>query len=238
MFGIGATEFAIILFVAFLIFGPEKIPKIAKTIGKGIAQFKSASAEATKKIKEDVVDPVQEAVKPYEEEFEDALKPYKEDLDVIQDAAKDLQKNAKDLGNDVKDSFKNIKDPLGVDDDIKAINENLTDPLGLKSEFEEAKKLVKDPLGIKESAKQAKEMFTDPLGLKNTKEENVVAAAGTVGGTVVATAKATSDNVEVKKLPEDVPVKKVSMAESLYNLDKNSDASAGSSDNKKSNEDS
>ena len=45
MFGIGGFELFIILIFGFLIFGPDKLPEIAKTVGKGIARFREAQAE-------------------------------------------------------------------------------------------------------------------------------------------------------------------------------------------------
>lgn len=45
MFGIGGFELFIILLFGFLIFGPDKLPEIAKTVGKGIARFRQAQQE-------------------------------------------------------------------------------------------------------------------------------------------------------------------------------------------------
>ena len=45
MFGISGAELFIILVFGFLIFGPEKLPDIARTVGKGIAKFRSAQEE-------------------------------------------------------------------------------------------------------------------------------------------------------------------------------------------------
>lgn len=58
MFGIGGFELFIILLFGFLIFGPEKLPEIAKTVGKGIARFKQAQDEMNEVIKStDIYDP-------------------------------------------------------------------------------------------------------------------------------------------------------------------------------------
>lgn len=58
MFGIGGFELFIILVFGFLIFGPEKLPEIAKTVGKGIAHFRQAQDEMNEVIKStDIYDP-------------------------------------------------------------------------------------------------------------------------------------------------------------------------------------
>ena len=45
VFGIGGTELFLILLFGFLIFGPDKLPAIAKTVGKAISKFRSAQDE-------------------------------------------------------------------------------------------------------------------------------------------------------------------------------------------------
>ncbi|MEW6713554.1 MAG: Sec-independent protein translocase protein TatB [Nitrospirota bacterium] len=42
MFDIGTQEIIIIFIVALLVFGPKKLPELAKTLGKGIRELKSA----------------------------------------------------------------------------------------------------------------------------------------------------------------------------------------------------
>jgi TatA/E family protein of Tat protein translocase len=54
MFGIGFQEMLIILVVVLIFFGPKRLPDLAKSLGKGIAEFKKASEEVRKGI-EDVV---------------------------------------------------------------------------------------------------------------------------------------------------------------------------------------
>lgn len=45
MFGIGFQEMLIILVVVLIFFGPKRLPDLAKSLGKGIAEFKKASEE-------------------------------------------------------------------------------------------------------------------------------------------------------------------------------------------------
>lgn len=43
MFGIGMPELAIIMTIALIVIGPQKLPDLAKSLGKGLAEFKRAT---------------------------------------------------------------------------------------------------------------------------------------------------------------------------------------------------
>lgn len=45
MFGIGTWELLLIFVIALIILGPKKLPELAKTLGKGLAEFRRASQE-------------------------------------------------------------------------------------------------------------------------------------------------------------------------------------------------
>ena len=45
MFGIGLPEFIIIMVIALIVIGPNKLPDLAKALGKGMAEFKKATRE-------------------------------------------------------------------------------------------------------------------------------------------------------------------------------------------------
>jgi len=68
MFGIGFQEMLIILVVALIFFGPKRLPDLAKSLGKGIAEFKKASEEVRKGIEDAVKEEsVAESTKPPED---------------------------------------------------------------------------------------------------------------------------------------------------------------------------
>ena len=50
MFGIGFQEMVLILVVVLIFFGPKRLPDLAKSLGKGLAEFKKASEEVKKGI--------------------------------------------------------------------------------------------------------------------------------------------------------------------------------------------
>ncbi len=52
MFGIGFQEMLVILVVVLIFFGPKRLPDLAKSLGKGIAEFKKASEEVRQGIQE------------------------------------------------------------------------------------------------------------------------------------------------------------------------------------------
>jgi TatA/E family protein of Tat protein translocase len=47
-------EIAFILFIAFLLFGPKKLPEIARTLGKGLGELRRASNELKVSLEEEI----------------------------------------------------------------------------------------------------------------------------------------------------------------------------------------
>jgi sec-independent protein translocase protein TatB len=71
MFGIGMPEVILILAIALIILGPKKLPEIAKSLGRGIAEFKKATQEFKENL--DVDNDLREA--------RDTIQEVKEDLE-------------------------------------------------------------------------------------------------------------------------------------------------------------
>jgi sec-independent protein translocase protein TatB len=62
VFGIGETELFMIVLFGFLLFGPDKLPGMGRTIGKALRQFRQAQEGFTEVVQSEVMDPFSNAV--------------------------------------------------------------------------------------------------------------------------------------------------------------------------------
>lgn len=60
MFGIGETELVIIVVFGFLLFGPDKLPGMGRTLGRVLRQFREASDGFTEVVQTNIMDPASE----------------------------------------------------------------------------------------------------------------------------------------------------------------------------------
>ncbi len=90
---IGIVELLVIFIVALFAVGPDKLPSYARKLGEALAQFKKYSEEATKDIKESIVEPLEAAQKP----LRDAVEPLEE-----------IDRSVRGSVKEVKDSFSGI----------------------------------------------------------------------------------------------------------------------------------
>lgn len=93
---IGWMELLVIVIVALVVVGPDKLPDYAKKAGKALKEFKKISADLTNEITEDVVKPLNEAAKPLKE----AAKPINEATESLKATTKDIKKQVADIGKE------------------------------------------------------------------------------------------------------------------------------------------
>ena len=57
MFGLGFTEILVVLTVALLVFGPKRLPEIARTLGKSMAELRRTVDEVRYEISRTDIEP-------------------------------------------------------------------------------------------------------------------------------------------------------------------------------------
>lgn len=144
---IGLQELIVVFIVALIVLGPDKMPYYAKKLGQAVAQFKKYTSDATKDIRENIVEPLQEA-----------QRPLKEAMEPITELNKEIKGNVKDI----KKSFVNIEKP------VKQNEQKMSEQQAEESvETEEAAL----------DGSEIKEQETDPALSNESQEEKETASA-------------------------------------------------------------
>lgn len=99
MFGIGGSEIVFILLVVLMLFGSDKIPEIARTLGKLMAQLKNAT--------NDIKHEIQKGVDSIENEVN-----LKEITHEITKAKDGISNNSIETITKIKDDFEEIVGPV------------------------------------------------------------------------------------------------------------------------------
>lgn len=87
MFGIGEGELMIILVFGFLLFGPDKLPQMGRTIGRAMRQFRETQEKMTSVVQSEIIDPVTEAANA-------PIRPKKVEDDIDDDVDADVDDDA------------------------------------------------------------------------------------------------------------------------------------------------
>lgn len=115
--GIGWGEGALLLILALLIFGPEKLPQIARTVGRVSRQIRQVSTDFTREISREAEDI--EAVR-------------KELSQAVKESLPDIEAVRKEMSQAVKESLPDIEIPR-LDIDLSKIEEESTPANTLQS---------------------------------------------------------------------------------------------------------
>jgi len=78
MFDLGAQELIVIFIVAFLVFGPKRLPELGRTLGKGIRELKNAMRNVKDSLEEsefNVSKEINEAKTDLQESIKKAIEP-------------------------------------------------------------------------------------------------------------------------------------------------------------------
>ncbi|MBW1996759.1 MAG: twin-arginine translocase subunit TatB [Deltaproteobacteria bacterium] len=76
MFGIGLPELILIMVIALVVIGPNKLPDLARAIGKGMAEFRKATEEIKESLELD------EDIQEVKKEFADSIAGLNEPMDL------------------------------------------------------------------------------------------------------------------------------------------------------------
>ena len=123
VFGIGEGELAIIVVFGFLLFGPDKLPQMGRTIGRAIRQFRETQEKMTAVVQSEIIDPVSEAASA-------PVKPKKAAVDDDSDADEDAAGTAAPAK---KETFAERRARLAAE---KAASEGATEGEGAAEESE------------------------------------------------------------------------------------------------------
>ena len=150
MFGIGEGELAIIVVFGFLLFGPDKLPQMGRTIGRAIRQFRETQEKMTAVVQSEIIDPVSEA----------ASAPVKPKKAAAADDDSDADEDAVETAAPAKkETFAERRARLAAE---KAASEGVTEGEGAADEAESAEPAKAEPAAAAVEPEPAAEPEPEP----------------------------------------------------------------------------
>ena len=161
VFGIGEGELAIIVVFGFLLFGPDKLPQMGRTIGRAIRQFRETQEKMTAVVQSEIIDPVSEAASA-------PVKPKKTAVDDDSDADEDAVETAAPAK---KETFAERRARLAAE---KAASEGATEGEGAADEAESAESAKTEPAAEPEPEPEPAEPTTADLYARRPRKRKAV----------------------------------------------------------------
>lgn len=162
VFGIGEGELAIIVVFGFLLFGPDKLPQMGRTIGRAIRQFRETQEKMTAVVQSEIIDPVSEAASA-------PVKPKKTAVDDDSDADEDAAEAAAPAK---KETFAERRARLAAE---KAASEAAAEGEGAAEEAEGAEPVVEpEPAAEPEPEPEPAEPTTADLYARRPRKRKAV----------------------------------------------------------------
>ncbi len=162
VFGIGEGELAIIVVFSFLLFGPDKLPQMGRTIGRAIRQFRETQEKMTAVVQSEIIDPVSEAASA-------PVKPKKAAVDDDSDADEDAAETAAPAK---KETFAERRARLAAE---KAASEGAAEGEGAAEEAEGAEPVVEpEPAAEPEPEPEPVEPTTADLYARRPRKRKAV----------------------------------------------------------------
>ena len=162
MFGIGEGELAIIVVFGFLLFGPDKLPQMGRTIGRAIRQFRETQEKMTAVVQSEIIDPVSEA----------ASAPVKPKKAAATDDDSDADEDAVETAAPAKkETFAERRARLAAE---KAASEGATEGEGAADEAESAEPAKAEPAAEPEPKPEPAEPTTADLYARRPRKRKAV----------------------------------------------------------------
>ena len=91
---IGFLELVVVFVVALVAIGPDKLPSFARKLGDALREFRKVSADVTKDVRENVIEPLEEAQRPIRE----AMEPLEELDRAVRKDIRDMERDLRNIG--------------------------------------------------------------------------------------------------------------------------------------------
>lgn len=119
MFNIGLGEILIVLVVAFVIVGPDDLPKVARWMGRGLRKLRLLIQD----IKRDTGwDEIEKEVREVQHDVKETVREMDISAD-LKDAVKDVKGEIQGIGRDMRGDFEQLNKDMNAD--FKALDSDL-----------------------------------------------------------------------------------------------------------------